>query len=431
MKANLLTNRISFFLFFFSSLLNAQEEKLIFSKQELVSDFEYLYSSMEDNHPDLFFYLSESDYQNNKTKVLNSLQDSMSLESFYLQIAPFVASIKDGHTTINTPIKNRVQYLNKGGLAFPLKVNIEDERLFVSVDLSLEQNVPVGAELLSINEIPVPEILNHMFGLKGSEVNNEIKYWEISNYFSTLLWYLYRFENDYRLLISENDEKKSIYLQGITQAQFMEMRALKEEPANTINPYNFRIDSLQNVAFLEIRSFYDTEGLSEFFNNSFQKLALYDVDSLMIDVSGNGGGRSASVDSLMNYLTDKPYKQYRKIELRVSETIKTIYKERYPVIYNEIKDLPNGQIYIYDIPYTVPSEKNTKFSGKFIINADSKTYSAGSTFVSLINCLQRGIVIGHTGSPKIYFGDFLQLTLPNTKIEYTVSVKKFYDCGIY
>ena len=144
MKANVLTNIISFFLFCFSLQLNAQES-LIFSKQELVSDFEYLYSSLEDNHPDLFFYLSESDYQNHKTKVLNTIQDTMSIENFFLQIAPFVASLKDGHTNINTPVASRVQYLNRGGLAFPLRVNIADDRLFVSVDLSIEQNIPVGA----------------------------------------------------------------------------------------------------------------------------------------------------------------------------------------------------------------------------------------------------------------------------------------------
>jgi len=430
MKSNFLTNKIIYFLLCLSSLLNAQEN-LIFSKQELISDFEYLYSSMENNHPDLFFHLSESDYQNHKIKVLNSIQDSMSIENFYLQIAPFVSSIKDGHTNINTPITSRVQYMDKGGLAFPLRVNISDDRLFVSVDLSIEQNIPVGVELLSINDTPVSEILQQMFELKGSETNNEIKYWEICNYFSTLLWYIYRFENDYNLLISENDEKKSIHLQGITQTQFVEIMTLKEESIHTIRPYDFRIDSLQNVAFLDIRSFYDTEGLSDFFKNSFQKIAFYDVDYLVIDVCGNGGGRSASVDSLMNYLTDKPYKQYSKIELKVSETVKILYKERNPFIYNEIKELPNGQIYIYDIPYTVPSEKNTNFSGKVIIYTDSKTYSAGSTFVSLIECLQRGVVLGHTGSPKIYFGDFLQLTLPKTQIEYTVSVKRFYDCEIY
>ena len=428
MKANFLTNKISFFLFFFSLQLNAQEN-LIFSKQALVSDFEYLYSSLEDNHPESFFYLSESDYQNHKKKVLNSIHDSMSIEKFYLQIAPFIASLKDGHTNIKTPITSRVQYLNKGGLAFPLKVNIVDNRLFVTVDLSVEQNISIGVELLSINEISVSEILRQMFGLKGSETNNEVKYWEIDNYFSTLLWYIYGFENDYNLLISENDEKKNIHLEGITQKQFVEMMALKKSTVNTINPYNFRIDSLQNVAYLEIISFYDTDGLSEFFNNSFQEIALYDIDSLIIDVRNNGGGRSVSVDSLMNYLTDKPYRLYNKIELKVSEAVKKLYNEKNPSMYNEIKDLPNGQKYNYEIPYTVPREKSTRFSGKVVVYANSKTYSAASTFVSLVDCLQRGIVIGQTGSPKIYFGDFLQLKLPHTKMEYTVSVKKFYDCG--
>jgi len=100
-------------------------------------------------------------------------------------------------------------------------------------------------------------------------------------------------------------------------------------------------------------------------------------------------------------------------------------------MYNEIKNFPNGQIYIYDIPYTVPREKSTMFSGKVTVYANSQTYSAASTFVSLIDCLQRGAIIGFTGCPNIYFGDFLQLKLPNTQIEYTVSVKKFYDCGVY
>jgi len=260
-------------------------------------------------------------------------------------------------------------------------------------------------------------------------MSNEINNWKISNYFSTLLWYIFRFENDYQLVISENDKKKDVHLQGITQSQFAEVMSRKTPTQNNISLYNFRIDSLRNVAYLEIRSFHDTDGLSDFLKNSFQKLSMHNVDSLIIDVRNNGGGRSVSVDSLMNYLTDKPYKQYSKIKLKVSEATKKMYREINPFIYNEIKNLPNGQIYIYDIPYTVPTEKSTMFLDKVVVYANSQTYSAASTFVSLIECLQRGTVVGFTGSPKIYFGDFLQLKLPNTQIGYTVSVKKFYDCG--
>jgi len=183
---------------------------------------------MENDHPDLFAYLPEPDYQKNKIQVLNSIQDSMSVEKFYLLIAPFVASLKNGHMNVSIPIASRIQFLNNGGLAFPLKVNIANDCLFVSLDLSKEQNVPINAKLLSINGISTSKILKQMFGLMGSEITNEIKYSVISNYFSTLLWYIYHFENDYQLVILDNDNKRDIHLQGITQKQYTEMMNSKK-----------------------------------------------------------------------------------------------------------------------------------------------------------------------------------------------------------
>lgn len=430
MKANSLTTKIVVFLLCFSLQTSVYSQvKLIFSKEELVSDFNYLCSSMENDHPDLFAYLPESDYQKNKMQILNSIQDSMSVEKFYLLIAPFVASLKNGHMNVNVPIASRIQYVNNGGLAFPLKVNVVDERLFVALDLSTEQSVPVNAELLSINGIPASEILKQMFGLMGSEINNEIKYSQISNYFSILLWYIYHFENDYQLTILDNDTKKEIHLQGITQQQYTEMMKGNQSFQNNPNPYDFRIDSVKNLAYLKIRSFANAEKLSEFLKTGFQQLLTCHTDSLIIDVRDNGGGRSVSIDSLMNYLTNKPYKQFSKIFLKISEDVKNVYKEKYPDLYNEIKNLPNGQIYNFDNPLTEPRKQCMTYSGKVIVYANNKSYSAASTFVSLIDCLQIGTIIGHTGSPKIYFANFLQFKLPNTQIEYIVPVKKLYDCG--
>ena len=180
---------------------------------------------------------------------------------------------------------------------------------------------------------------------------------------------------------------------------------------------------------MKISSFADADKLSEFLKTSFQQLQSYHVDSLLIDVRDNGGGRSSSVDSLMNYLTNKPYKLYNKIFQKISEDIKNDFKKGYSYSYDEIKNLPNGQLYNLDIPFTEPRKQNMLYSGKVIVYANDKTYSAASTFVSLIKCLQIGTIIGHTGSPKIYFADFLQFKLPNIQIEYYVPIKKFYDCG--
>jgi len=430
MKTNSSTTKIVIFLFCFSLQIGVYaQEKLIFSKEELVSDFNYLCSSMENDHPDLLAYLPESDYQENKRQVLNSIQDSMKVEKFYLLIAPFVASLKNGHMNVSIPIASRIQYVNNGGLAFPLKVNIVDDRLFVSFDLSKEQNVPVNAELLSINGIPSSEILKQMFGLMGSEITNEIKYSQINNYFSILLWYMYHFENDYQLTILDNDTKKEIHLQGITQQRYTEMMKGNQSFQNNTNLYDFTIDSVKNFAYLKIRSFANAEKLSEFLKTSFQQLLTCHTDSLIIDVRDNGGGRSPSVDSLMNYLTNKPYKLWSKSFLKISEDVKNVYKEKYPDLYNEIEDLSNGQLYNLDNSFTEPRTQSILYSSKVIVYANSKSYSAASTFVSLIDCLQIGTIIGYTGSPKIYFADFLQFKLPNTQIEYTVPVKKFYDCG--
>ena len=415
-----------------NSFAQQAQPKLVFPQQQLIEDFDSLCKTLEECHPYLFEQIPHKEYDKNKSNILNVLraQDSMSVQDFYLLLAPFVASLKEGHSGIYIPISSRVQYLNNGGLAFPFKVHIADNRLFVFIDLSMEQNVEEGTEIISINGVPVSDILQRMFSLNGSERNDDIKYSGIEPYFSTLLWYMYHFEKDYNLVVKKDGTEQHVFIQGITQKHFSEV--MEQKGKNTPEKkYSLDIDSVGKKATMMIRSFADTKALSAFLKPAFQDLSLNDVDSLVIDVRNNEGGNSGSVDFLMFYLTDKPYKQYDKIELKVSDAVKTVYKDRHPDLYNVIKDLPNGSIYTYpdEFLFTQTKENKWRFTKKITVLVNSKTYSAGSTFASVVECLNIGEVIGITGFPKISFADFLSFKLPNTQIDYYVAIKKFHDCS--
>ncbi len=80
--------------------LNAQQT---FTKQEFLDDIDSLYVIVNDIHPDMFAYMSQSDFESKVALIKKQIHDNMSLLEFYLLIKPLVTSLGDGHTSISFP----------------------------------------------------------------------------------------------------------------------------------------------------------------------------------------------------------------------------------------------------------------------------------------------------------------------------------------
>src|SRR5690606_11158035 len=69
-----------------------------------------------------------------------------------------------------------------------------------------------------------------------------------------------------------------------------------------------KIDSTDKVAMMDLNSFGRGFGLKKFFRRSFRTLRKNQIQHLIIDVRGNGGGSVTNSTLLTRFITDKPFK---------------------------------------------------------------------------------------------------------------------------
>jgi hypothetical protein len=422
-------NKLLLCLLFISVISFGQVKYTHFPKSKLEDDLTYFSEKVTTIHPIFLDSTFKIDWDNKIENAKSQLSDSMTQNEFYLFISPILASLYDGHSNFVCPYEQRMKFMNTGGFAFPFSVSLHDSSIYISQYFGAEEGLfKGGEEIIEINRIPSSEILKAMQKLIGDYSIN-MKNKAIEPNFRSLLWMIYGFQDDYELRIKDNSNKiTKLYVNGITNQRFMENKLWYTSTKD--NPYSLSIDTLQKIFVLKIHSFADLNSFCAFADSAFEIIAASKTKNLIIDIRDNGGGRSIVVDSLMNYLTDKPYSQYLKIETRISFELKDYYKNHYPEKFQQIKSYPINYLAVSPGDRKNPLSTKNRFSGNLYLLTNGTTYSGAATFAGLIKEMKSGIIIGEeTGGKTIYYADFWQITLPVTGLQFYISPKRFTQYG--
>jgi C-terminal processing protease CtpA/Prc len=411
-----------------SSICYGQVKYIYFSKVALEEDLSFFSEKLTSIHPIFLDKTFEKEWENKYIKTYKQLKDSMTQNEFYLLVSPLLVSLKDGHSNFICPTDQRKQYMSSG-LSFPFSITIQENSIFITEyygeDSSLFKG---GEEITKINGIASATIINEMQKLIGGNSKTS-KNMTIEMYFRTYLWMIYHFEKDYELYIrSGKNQIEKVFVKGITNEQFLKNKkryqSIKQEK------YLLSISNTNKTANISIHSFADLQGFCAFADSAFEVITENKIENLILDVRGNGGGRSIVVDSLMNFLTDKPYSQYKKIETRISSELKTYYKDKYPETFETIKEYPINKLVVTAEEMTNPHNKKNRFKGKMFLLIDGGTYSGAATFAGLFKEMNLGIIIGEeTGGTISYYGDYWYLTMPHTGLGFYISPKRFIQYG--
>lgn len=398
------------------------------SPAQQMADFDTLCAKLECVHPDLYLYQSRAEYENNKTKIKTSLTDSMSISNFYLKIAPFMSKIKDGHSMLLPPVtSDLISHVKSDGRTMPLRIKVAGDFILVDYPLIDNSGLGEGDTIFSINGIRSKDILKRMYSLWGSEKDNGVKEGSVNAYWSTLLWYMYRWSESYVFAIKRSDKIKEIRLEGVPQTVALKVIKARQSKEKS-ESFSCSFSSDYTKATLAIRNVFQETELRAFCDSVFKEINRRKIKDITIDLRNNTGGSSKCVERLISYFPHPDYSLYSKTQLKVSEYSKAYNKDRHPEIYRKICNLPNGELFeIYDTPVKSNLETTNLYRGKITIFVNNKTYSGASTFAHRMRHLGIASVEGETGCPNVYFGNFLHFTLPNSKIDYYITFAKFYE----
>lgn len=386
----------------------------------LKQDFEIFRDSVEQLHPGLYRYRSKNELDRLFDSSYSVLNARMPVTEFYLLLRNLVSNIQDGHTSCNLPSELANEYIANAKI-FPVQLRFINEKAYIPCNTK-QTPLPAASEVVAIDQKSISEIRERLLSYLPSDgANRTKKYWDLNNdSFIPLYFLVFGRKTSFMVEYKTNDGKSKT---ATLNADFLKNAECRITPQK--NPRYLKLDfKLDKIAILTIRTFRSDllDSPSEYANfleSSFKQIKRKGINTLIIDIRDNGGGRDVYGSMLYSYLTDKPFAYYTSLE----STSRKVRKEDHP-----------------NLGIQKPAQNNYKGRVYFLING--KSFSTTAEFCSIAKSNERGVFIGEETGGGYYgntSGGNARIVLPNSKIvvgipkiKYTMAVKpaEYKDRGI-
>jgi hypothetical protein len=412
-----------------------------FSPQQLQKDYELFRNILEESHPSLYWYTPKDSIDYYFEEGEKSLKDSLTEIKFRNVLSYVVSKVRCGHTSVR-PSKDAARYSDRTRTwMFPLNVKAWGDTVMVTSNLSRrDSNVIRGVVLKSIDNKSVSAIIDSMFQyISADGYNTTHKYQSISNggVFRSMYGSIYGLKSrmpveyiDVAGRLRKNDLSLGILpidtARIIREMQYPSPPKKERRKAVLQSMRNLRIDTNLNAAFLEINTFASGNDLRPFFKSSFKKIGRQNIQNLVVDIRGNGGGNVILSNLLTKYISDKPFKiadtlYAMKRKSHYSGYMKNYFLNRLFLLFLTHKKR-DGHYHFshYENKYFKPKKKN-HFNGTTYILTGGNTFSAATLFTKALIDQPDVIVVGEeTGGGAYGNSAWLipDVTLPNTKVRF-------------
>ncbi len=435
----------------YSSVLSQDYGNLpTIEKEDLLLDLELLHQGLDKFHTGMYWYTPKDSVDIAFQNVKNKINRDMNVLEFHKLVAPLVALSREDHTDISLPqyaekrMKSEVQF-------FPFVVKFLDEKMYIIKNGSNNtEQVWEGQEIEQINGESPKELVKKLGSLFASDgYIQAVKYQDLSWFSFSRYYYFYYGEIPIVQLKLKNADKtievSALFIQQINE-NLNERYPVNSEHKNTFDPLEFKI--LQpNIAYLGIHDFANDDirkqskykTLKYFLQKSFQTIAEKEIETVIVDVSKNGGGTEGNEGLLFSYFGEN-YQKYNHVKAKTQKAIldngvdKPITLKTYGRIERlfTTKKMSDGSIERRQTfgngLMAYKNEPKNKFSGKVYIIISPTTYSGGSEFANMMRSQNIATFVGEeTGGG--YHGNTSgysrTVTLPHSRIELDIPALQF------
>lgn len=361
-----------------------QEDKV--QADEMKADLDFLIENLK-QHPQLYLYTPEAAYDHLWSAAYEMTKEEQSIKKFYSIIAPIVAKIQCSHTAVRIPRKY-LEDQNGFTFYFPLDVYAVNNRLYtLGGDPEVEKIIPPGSEILSINYVPVENILQRLASFIPSEGSVQTtKYNELNREFKAYLNLLIDTDK-YRIEYRDHEGIKKAKLKAVKTAN-----APADPGAEITVPLDFSLDEKFSIGLIRIPSFavMDMNGYMTKLDSIFMLLRQDNTENLVVDLRDNPGGHPIFAAQLFSYLSSKDFTYFKRNPLVAD----------FEPLYN-------------------PMQSNLNyFKGKLYILVNGGCLSTTGHLISLVDYHTDAVFIGEEPGSTYRCNDFSrQFSLPNSGIE--------------
>ena len=407
------------------------------------ADLEMLQKIMVQMHPGLDIYTSQQEFAALVEQSRVQVGDTIKLREFFMRCARITDLVRCGHTYASVPLacQMKLQYATK---MFPVPLMFIDQKAYVNHHQS---KIPCGAEVLSINNVDMDEIVQVLMPLvTGDGYVNTFRYKFLGEMFSISYATAYgeakQFQVQYRTLKGETNTIRVAGVSSHRLEQLMESVALggtQDEAYRMSRPR-------EDTVLMAIDTFDNGQGSPPF--RIYRKLVtkafamMHQTDAianLILDLRQNDGGYTRSEMFLYSFLANKPFKemssgQTNRNSIAFRELLSRNYQSRGVIKYFDrrlqremvAEDGQTWELQDEWIVQGVPSEH--RFKGNVFVLTGGRTHSAASAICTRLKEHGGAVFIGEeTGGVEGVFtaGTTLYYELPNTGVELAVPILKY------
>ena len=275
---------------------------VIYPKVELQQDFLQMREILETIHPALYEFTPKENFDLLFEKQYKLINGDMSIEEYHTILEPIIASVGCGHTGLWLP--NNYWYVAPGKF-FPLKLQFISNKVFVAGQYIDSLLVPIGSEILSINNKSINEIKKILIeNHRADGFNPAFKSARVEKKFSKLFALQFGFPEKFEVQFISPYKKE------------IQTEILVPVSVGAINIEPMRGDLLE-IEFLEDRStailtintfiYYDQlDMFKSFIDSAFTEIQEKNITTLVIDLRGNDGGDPFCSTYLLSYIEREP-----------------------------------------------------------------------------------------------------------------------------
>ena len=388
----------------------------LYTGDQVKKDIDYAKVYMEDVHPDLYAEIDEDKLDNIIDSIKKTLPQSLAEVEAYQVLSTIFSNINDAHTMLS--LNN---YLRRGAIFFrkvpPYRLRVINDKIFVLKNYSKRKKIPVGSQIIEINNKTASECLIELSQLVSHETKNNLQ----ANLQLPMIWGMWNNFENFTLTYKTPEGKIETIVSS--SGLFSNISFLWDFTGFFLKNYSFEILN-DDVGYINIKAFNNLDKCKNFFTSTFGEIRKENINNIIIDLRGNQGGNEEVSLELMQYLSPVDFRSFDTIKVKIS-------RERINRLSIDTTIYTPGSLVLEKNSMTPLRNNDLHYNGKCYLLTSGYTFSCALDFAAMFRCYNIGEIVGtETGGKTVSFGAPRNFILPETGLEMKVSQKRFFNvCG--
>lgn len=435
-------------------LADVSPKQIELTKKQMQEDLAILKRSLTTLHPRIYRYITPTAVDAEFARLEAELKDTMAEGKFFVLVAQLLNKLNCGHTYANPYNQNEAlrTRLFGGRTYLPFYFEVIDRRIIITGNAS-SANLAAGSEIISINGVDTRKIIDTLLTVTKADGKNTLDHrldsislrrgdaerYALFDMYFPLFFPMKDEVLDIEIIPAGTTQTKKIAVLAMTKTEQTDAMSNRlGPPLGYEDDWKFEIRT-DGIGYLKMGNFltwrFKKFKFEQFLADAFAQLKQRNIQNLIIDIRGNGGGSMDPGFEVARYLTNKELSPYAESKRLVRNVGAAPDLANYVTSYDSslIGALKAGvpqQMYrrVDDTYFEILGRENypkvapfpDSFPGKAYLIVDSSNASASFQFADYIQSNKLATLVGQTtGGNKqgINGGNYLFLSLPNSKVE--------------